>query len=117
MKTLIIIAIDISHLLPHISLEKHHVRPRQTSSLLRAAQAVPLGPARPQGMEGWSCIRDALDDHLQDTQGSLSILPPLWTDFPKHRIYLSGKSLPISRKTEWFQTICLSMGVTTSIAR
>ena len=40
-----------------------------------------------------------------------------WTGIPKHHMYSSGESLCVSRKTGWFQTIRLSTGVTTSIAR
>lgn len=77
MKTLIVTAIDISHLSPQVSLKKHRVSPKQASFCLHIIQAGPLGSAHPRGTEGWSWTRDALGDHLQDTKGSLSVLLPL----------------------------------------
>lgn len=114
MKTLIIIAIDIAHLQPGEAPCKTPGGFLPSAYCPSCATWTSLSSGH-RGMELYQrCPRWSSSGHQRFM---VYFVSTVWTGLPRHCIYSSGESLPVSRKTGWFQTVCLSTEVTTSIAR
>lgn len=113
MKTLIT-SIDISPPLPHVSLGSTLWDPGGFLPLVNFPGCANWTSPSP-GLGAVSEMPQTPDP--QDTKDSLCVLPRLLGLTSPSIACLSGEALPVSRKTGWFQTICLSAGVTTTIAK